>query len=1107
MSKLSKFWLHTALFSAAIILLTAPAAAQVLYGTIVGNVTDASKGAVASAQVSITGTLTGRTWQTTSNAEGVYTFNTIPAGIYNVGITAAGFRSFDQKGVEVTANTTVRVNAELQLGGVQEHIEVSAFAAVLQSDTADVRSEVTDKELQNLPMNINGNYESALITVPGFAPPQDSNSLSGNPSRGLMLNMNGTNAASASVQVDGTTAQNVWLPHVAGYVPTLEAIQTVNVVAGSFTAEQGSAGGAAVNVQIKSGTNQIHGSAFEYHIDNHLMAKAYFNPPSETPKRIVNNYGGSFGGPIRKDKIFFFASWEGRRDRENGSAITSVPTALMRTGNMTESATLIYDPATGNLDGTGRTAFPGNIIPTSRISPISAKLMTMMPMPNYGTSSLNNYFASGAFAYNKDILDTKVNYYVNSKLNLTGRVSFMHWDFDQATLFGDLGGTGVDSRGTYPVADGPRWWNVTISAIYTLTSSTIVDAYFGYNLKDDQETLHNQDQQTCTALGIPGTNATGLVNGGWCGFSVSSYPTFGNPYANTPGYWHAPNYQYSANLSKVYGNHNLRFGESIVTGDFATVGPLAYPPAGLFTFGDGPTQLSGKSGNQFNSYATFLLGLPTSIGKDLIPTTPEQVNFSNIGLYGQDRWQAARNLTVSLGLRWDYYPVPSRPGRGLEEYNFQNNQYTICGYQGNSCTMTSSKRQFEPRLGVAYRVSDTFVVRAGYGISYDPINAARNSHQNYPTLTSFSESGVNSYQPVTTFAQGIPAIDPPQLGTGVFPLPANVSVKLLDPNFKRAYVQSWNLALQKQLPGKWIGETAYVGNHTVHTDFQWNANYAAPGGGTSGEVLNKLFGRTAATTLLTDIGGAHYEGWQNSVQRRFSRGYQIKFAYTFSKAIGYGGQSGLDTLSINWPSAFNLNRMVLPFNHTQNFNASGSLELPFGKGKPWVSSGIGAKILGGWQLSGILAAYTGAPFTVSASGTSLNAPGNSQQADQILPNVQTLGSPSGWFNPLAFAPVTQVRFGTAGFDILRGPGVVNLDGSLKRRFQINERFDLTFRMDLLNSTNTPHFANPGANVSNMQVLANGTVQLNGFTQVTSVANTGSDSIGQRFIRVGLRIGF
>ena len=393
------------------------------------------------------------------------------------------------------------------------------------------------------------------------------------------------------------------------------------------------------------------------------------------------------------------------------------------------------------------------------------------------------------------------------------------------------------------------------------------------------------------------------------------------------------------------------------------------------------------------------------------------------------------------------------------------------------------------------------------------MNIARNPLHSYPNSIGFDKPGINSFQPVENISQGIPELSPPDLGNGIISVPSNVGLELADPNYQRSYIQSWNFTLEKQLGGRWVAQAGYVGTEAVHLQNRWNSNYGFVGGGTASEVLNQKFGRTATTNFFSDTGGftSSYNGLQTSLEKGFSHGLQLKGTYTFSKSLGPGGGDnfGVDGWANNNPAYFGIMRSLEGEDHTHMFTLSGVAELPFGPRKRWATSGIGAKLLEGWQLNSLLTLYSGSPFTVSAASSTLNAPGNSQRADLVKPTVQILGDPSSYFDPLAFAPPSgAARFGTAGYNILRGPGVVNLDASLYREFRLSERFRLQFRAEMFNVANTPQFGNPSTNVSNLQLNPNDSIKsLGGFTQITSTANTGREGIDERFFRFGLHLSF
>ena len=1082
----------------------AHANAQVLYGSIVGNVSDASSAAIPAAQVKIVNAGTGQQWDVTTGSEGKYASPTLPPGAYTVTISVTGFKSSSRRDVNVTANATVRVNFELEVGQVTERIEVSAQAAVLKTDTVDVRSEVAAADLQNVPVPVTRNYQTLLVAIPGIAPPRDAHSISANPSRSLQLNANGTTAQSTAIRIDGATVWNSWLPHVGGYVPALEAIQAVNIQSSSYEADLGYAGGAAVNVQIKSGTNELHGSGFEYHGNQRLKARPYFLAANRgKDKRVLNQFGGTVGGPIVKNKVFFFASYEGTPDRQSSFQTVVAPTVAMKSGNMSASSLPIFDPLTGAANGSGRTPFAGNLISAARISPIIKKIVDLAPSPNYGDMNAlgTNYFANGSFLYDRHVLDTKFTAQATDRLNLSARISYLDWHFDNPPLFGQLGGTGIESRGSYDGKGTGKTLTMTYSAAYTLSPTVVIDGYVGYTVIDNAvENTRLDEKLGIEYLGIPGTNGPTRNYGGWPGFIVTGFPTYGRAQNNSPWSLRLPQSQYVSSVAWVKGKHNFRFGWDALWMGMDGNEPAGYP--GGFSFTREVTGTAGTSVNDYNAYASFLLGLPNSMERRTRVVTGYTRTWAH-SLYARDKWEVAKKLTLSLGLRWDYFGVPTRiNGQGLEIFDFNTGQLNMCGVgnQPQNCGFTMGKKYFAPRLGVAYRPSETLVVRAGYGISWDPVNIGRNPLQTYPMVSIDTFPAANSYQYYSEISKGLPAVAAPNLGNGVVTPPKTVSLELADPNFKRSYIQSWNLMFEKDLGHHWTAEAGYVGNRQLNLQNRWNSNYGYIGGGNASRVLNVKFGRTADTNFHSNMGEfqSRYDSLQSSLQRRMSAGAMLRFTYTWSKALGpRGNENGVDGYTNNTPEYFPMiAKVVRSYDHTHTFNTMATAELPFGKGKKWVADGIGAMLLGGWQVNSMVTMYTGGVFSVTAAGGSLNAPGNGQTADQIKPAVEIYGTRDLWFDPTAYAPVTAVRFGTSGWDQLRGPGLINLDLSIYRAFRITERFKMQFRAEGFNATNTPHFGNPRSDISSSQPGL-----------ITGVQNTGREGIDERMFRFGLRLSF
>src|SRR5215471_4891183 len=1093
--------------------------AQVLYGSIVGTVTDQAGASVPNAKVRITSRGTTQSRETETDAAGTYAFPSLTGDTYEVVITKQGFQTVTIRGTSVAADNTVRVDAVLKVGAVEQAVEVSAQGTTLQTETAEVRSAIPTASLENVPTPIGRNYQNLLITVPGVMPPANQHSVAANPSRGLTFNVNGTTRNSNNVRIDGALANNIWLPHVTAYVPGLDAIESVSMVTASADASEGMAGGSAINVQIKSGTNQIHGSMFEYHADSAMKAKPFFLPAGQgIPKYIDNQFGGSIGGPILKNKLFYFGSWEDSLNRQTGASFVTVPTGAMHTGDLSGSTTAIYDPLSGNPDGTGRTPFGGNLIPSNRVDPIAAKVIAAYPLPTFPSLLSNNYYATGAYAYSRSKLDGKGTWVATPKLNINGRMGWLKYTMSDPPVFGQNGGGPVASAGGRAGTAHGDVYSMTYSGSYIVRPNLVVDSYFGYTKSVSDHDPVGLDQQIgLKVLGLPGTNVTPFA-GGWPDFQVSSYSDVGTPGSSSTLRYRDSQFEYTANASWVKSKHTVRFGVDV--SKYSLNHYEATSAMGVFVFNGGQTTLKGgASANQYNSVAQLLLGLTSSVTSELLPfdnnqMTSRQKSFS---FYGQDMWQVSRKLTASLGVRWDYFPMGTRASRGMERYDFNTNQMLICGMGGvpTDCGYNIEQKNFSPRIGLAYRPTDSTVVRAGFGINYDPYPLAfvRDMLTNYPEdLLLTVNPTVATYGPATRLKDGIPAIQVPDLSSGRVSVPVQYATRSLPDQVVRGYIESWNFSFQKQIAGGWMAQAAYVGSRQLKINERLDLNAGQVlGAGTAGQPYFVQFGRTTATELLTPVGHNKYDSLQMSLQRRMSRGVSVNFNYTFSKALGICCDDLSDGYpSIQIPEYMRLNRAVMPYDRTHTFGAAFLAYAPFGRGKKWLSSGIGSRLAGGWRFNGLIAAYSGTPFTVTSS-TPLNAPNNSQRASLAKSSIQILGGTGpnqSYFDPFAFTPSATGTIGTAALDAVRGPGTFNFDGGLFREFRFTERWKAEFRAEALNLTNTPHFANPGANVSNMVLDANGAIKsLGGYTVITSTTGTGREGIDERLFRLGLRITF
>lgn len=1087
------------------------ASAQVLYGSVVGIVSDPTGAAVPNATVRLTSQTTGLVREVPSDAEGRYSVLNMLPGPYDLSVNAKEFRPVTRTGLVVAASVVSRVDLKLELGTVSESISVSGSSATLQTEKADVHVELNPQALTELPLASYRNYQSFINLTPGATPAALQNAVMDTPQRSLTTNLNGTNRNFNTTRVDGAANIFVSLPHHVAYIPPVETIETVNVTTSSFDAEQGMAGGGGVTVVTKSGTNELHGVAFMYFDNQDLRARNFFlrRPKPASSTKIP---GGTLGGPIVKNKLFFFGGWEGFHERSGQVANLSVPTADQRRGDFSALPVTLFDHTTGAANGTGRSPFPNNIIPAARQSAVSQKIIGLLPLPN-APGTLTNYSAAGTQRLDRNNYDGKINWNRSSNHTIWGKYSHMGALVGCDYALGAAGGPGLCSAGV-GTADTTVHL-ATVGHTWALSPTLLLDGTFGMIRLDTIGTTSDYGTNFGTDVwGIPGTNV-GLTSGDerYSGMPTirTDFGDWGNPYNWMPMFRADRSYTFSTNISKMAGAHELRAGFDLINLHLNTWQPnIGGGPRGLITFGGGVTALNGGAAPNFlNSFASMVLGQQYSVSKStqVYLQTAREWQY---GLYVRDRWQVSRKLTVNLGLRYELYPLMTRSDRGLERWDPFTNKVYLGGIGGNpmNAGIDVSKKLFAPRVGIAYRLSDKTVIRTGYGMNSDPASFARPLRAIYPSVVEATSIGVNTFTPFRPVEQGIPAIPIPDISSGVINLPATVSMGPRSPwggLMSRGYIQSWNFTLEHRLPADLIGTAAYVGTQSTKMLADRDFNAAAPGAGQLGRPLYATIGRAVESLMWDSWASSNYHSLQLSLNRQFSNGLMLKGAYTWSKAINMTDEAAWAAMSWNWEPMLDRNRARAGYDRTHMLVMGASYEFPFGPGKRMASEGWASHLLGGWQTNALFSAYTGTPFTVTASGTSLNAPGNLQTADQVKDTVERtgrIGPGEPFYDPLAFRAITTVRYGSTGRNILTGPGMVNLDFSLFRTFSLSERFKLEFKAESFNLTNTPHFINPGANASNMSLNADGTIRsLGNFLSVTSAQGD------ERQVRFGLRLSF
>ncbi|HSU61975.1 MAG TPA: TonB-dependent receptor [Bryobacteraceae bacterium] len=1063
----------------------------------VGTATDPSGAVVPNAEVKATNTGTSQTRTDTTDASGRYNLANLVPGTYSLKVTAKGFRTIERSGIIITPNTVQRADVQLQVGQATEQVNVSAEAVQLQTDKADTHTEINSRAVTEMPLGGNRNYQTLINLAPGTTPSTFYNSPTDVPAQPLNTHVNGAAGQTNITKIDGAESINVWLPQYTGYVAPAETVDVVNVTTSAADADQGLAGASAITVVTKSGTNQIHGSAFIFHNDQHLNARNFFlQPGTDKPVGIYNNYGATIGGPFKKDKLFYFVSFDGTTQKTSANGLFTVPTADQRAGNFSAYNTTIYDPSTGNPDGTGRAPFANNVVPGKDISPQALAIQSYLPLPNL-PGVANNYAAASSPAINRFQYDAKVNWNRTDKHTI-----FVKYD----NMFATSGGVGIFgvAGGPAPGSDpGLGRTSVQVASIghtYVFSPTVVLDGNVGYQRMNQSVLGRDFGTNFSSKLGIPGLNGQDIRDSGFPDVSLGSYTGTGVPNW-MPLFRTDETYTTNHSIAWTKGAHEFRFGFDLVRHHLNHWQPELSNggPRGYFDFGGSVTTLNLGNGNatstnQFNDYAQFLLGLSdnTQKGEQYILMTGREWQ---LGWFAQDRWQVSKKLTVSLGLRYELYPLMTRCcGKGIERYDPTTNDVYMGG-RGSvpvDAGISVSHKLFAPRVGLAYRIDEKTVIRAGYGLNYDPLAYSRplrgfyplTINNNYVAPNSFSVANLGGGVPAT-LANGIPPVIGPDLSTGIVPLDPTASERSPNSFIHRGYVQSWNFTLERQLPGQVVLSTGYVGQHTVHQLADYNINTGFPGSGTA-LLPQANIGRTTLTNMWDGYLSAEYNSLQVALNKQFSNGLMLKGAYTWSHAIDYADDDGWAGVDWNYAPDFQRNRASAGFDHRQVFTLGWVYQLPIGPGKKYVSTGIASKILGDWQFSGIENCYTGAPMYIYASDASLNDGGtNTQTADQVMttvPFIGGVGPGAYYYNPAAFAPVTAQRFGTSGRNTLVGPGVWNTDVSISRIFPIRENLKFEFRAEFYNLPNTSHFNGPDNSVNDST-----------FMQITS-------SYGERNIR-------
>jgi Carboxypeptidase regulatory-like domain/TonB dependent receptor len=1061
------------------------AEAQVLYGGVVGTVVDANGAVVPGARVTIVNTDTNLTRETTTDGQGAFSFVNVLAGPYDVKVALEGFREAVRSRVPVTVSQISRVDLRLEVGALSESITVQSAAELLQTDKADVHTELKSTEITNLPLNRFRNYQSLVVLVPGSLPPAFQNAETDTPQRSLNMTVNGQDGAANTTLTDGTRNVNVGLPHHNLYVAPAETIETVNITTGSMDAEEGMAAGVAITVITKSGTNTFKGSAFEFFNSDKLNATPYYFGRGALPQKLPikrQTFGGTVGGPIRHDRLFFFGSYEGYTGRQDQFSFFNVPSAALRNGDFSNAlnanGTLqrIYDPFTGDMaTGNGRSQFENNVIPSTRIHPIARQLLSLYPMPNVeGTGAggfTGNYRIARPTATDRHNYDFKVNLNRTPAHQLWGKYSYMNALVDDLFTFpiGTADGDGGDTR-VHLITGGQTW---------SFGKSLLLDSSFGMSTMD----------QFCSSpdfalgmlgldLGIPGTNDQGRGDPRYAGMPQfsSGFTALGNTPTWSPAYRDEGTFSFSTNVTKVAGSHDIRVGYRMDYLHLDNWQPERANPRGSFSFAGNATRTFGtgsQTSNFYNTYAAFLLGLVNTATKSFQYELFTGREWQH-AMFIRDRWTVKQRLTLDLGLRWEYYPIMSREDRQIEMLDLQTLDVLIGGVGGNPKNMglNAPLDGFTPRIGAVYRLNEQTVLRSGYGATLDArglsAQEAFRGDFSYPLVLNGTfppPAGTSGFGWYGTLDQGIPRLEGPNLSTGRIRLPNSYGMQTTVPDSTdRGRTHSWNVAIERRLPLNVSVDAAYVGNkligglppaegQTININ-----NVQHMGAGDTDRPYFASHGRQLDIEIYSPWRETSYHAFQLGVTRPFTHGLMLKGHYTLSRSKALRTDYELPT-----PEAQERNWALANGDRPHIFQMAFVYQLP------WRSGGdrsILRALINDWQLNGIFGAFSGSPFTVTADGTTLNTPGNTQTADLVGPvtKIGEIGANGFYFDPTAWAQPEGVRFGNTRINQFRGPGGWNLDFSVFRSVRLTGEHRIEGRIEVQNVTNKTNFGNPTGNL-------------------------------------------
>jgi hypothetical protein len=1063
--------------------------AQAVYGSVAGTVSDPSDAALPGATVTATSIERKTVHTAVTNDKGFYLIERLLPGTYEVKAELGGFKARVVSSAHVSVDTQTKVDFAMELGQLTEAVTVTAAEGqLLKTDRADVATTFDSRQVTELPI-LDRNFTKLILLTPGTQQQSWNHAASENPQGSAQTVVNGQTFSGTGYQLDGTDNRDPILGIIV-INPNLEAIGETKITSQNYDAEFGQAIAGVVSVQTKSGTNDIHGSAFEFAQRDRFQARNPFTQPDRPdpltgrvlPKTKRDQFGGSIGGPIQENKFFFFADYQGTRANVGGSQLLTVPTAAARAGDLSGYGVNIFDPAFGAPGS--RPQFPGNVIPTSRLSPQAQRLLALIPLPNApGTNNgtRDNYIAQGSETFNSDSGDIRLDGRLTDKVNSFVRYSFAKFDINGPQAFGAGGGRELVSLGGVSQV---RNHSLALGADFTLNSTTVLDVRFGF-FKYGVNVLPNDFGTTpATDAGVPGLNlgddfTSGLpfieLNGGTSQMRFGSGLDAGR--CNCPLSEQEKQAQIVSNLTKIVGSHSVKFGIDIRRAYNLRVPSDAHRSGQLYFDAEG-TQ--GGSGGGLG-LASFLLGNVSRFRRYVSPNTEARERQWRQFYYVQDTWRATPKLTLNYGLRADIiHPQTVNEAGNGGWLDLDTGDILVAGVGDvNLAGNVKNKINWAPRLGVTYQLSDHMVVRAGYGRSYDiGVFGSTFGHsvtQNLPVLAVQDLNPPNNFDSVFNLANGPSApVFPNVPSNGRFPLPNGVFARALPSEQNLSHVDAYNVTLQRELSSTVSAEVAYVGNRgegffgdNPAADANAPTIVGYPNVPRDQRRPFARYGWTQGIDYFANTGKSRYNALQAKITKRFSRGYSLLAHYTFQSHKNNDGEYVFIDPDVNYGPA--------NFIRTHVFVLAGNAELPFGKGRRYMSDAGGPveAIFGGWQVNATANVMSGLPFNVSYRDSGQDrdtgpgrpdligdpAPGSGDGLATPYFNVTPIGSPGS-----AFGRPARGTFGNLPRNELRGPGFWNVDASLFKRFGLGGDRNLELRVEAQNVFNHVNLGNPDSEV-------------------------------------------